>query len=40
MTAAGENHSLFLSDLGEVYASGLNQHGELGLSGIISHQIE
>ena len=31
MTAAGENHSLFLSDLGEVLAAGFNEFGELGI---------
>jgi alpha-tubulin suppressor-like RCC1 family protein len=31
MTAAGENHSLFLSDLGEVLSSGFNEYGELGI---------
>lgn len=31
MAAAGENHSLFLSDLGEVYSAGYNEFGELGI---------
>ena len=31
MTAAGENHSLFLSDLGEVLCAGFNEFGELGI---------
>eukprot|EP00350_Pseudokeronopsis_sp_OXSARD2_P006423 CAMPEP_0170553242 /NCGR_PEP_ID=MMETSP0211-20121228/11046_1 /TAXON_ID=311385 /ORGANISM="Pseudokeronopsis sp., Strain OXSARD2" /LENGTH=54 /DNA_ID=CAMNT_0010861425 /DNA_START=303 /DNA_END=467 /DNA_ORIENTATION=+ len=31
MTAAGENHSLYLSELGEVYSCGYNEYGELGI---------
>lgn len=31
MAAAGENHSLYLTELGEVYSSGFNEFGELGL---------
>jgi alpha-tubulin suppressor-like RCC1 family protein len=31
MTAAGDSHSLFLTDLGEVYSCGFNEFGELGI---------
>jgi alpha-tubulin suppressor-like RCC1 family protein len=31
MVAAGENHSLFLCDQGEVLSSGFNEFGELGI---------
>ena len=31
MAAAAETHSLFLTDLGEVYSTGFNEFGELGL---------
>ena len=31
MTAAGDAHSLFLTDLGEVYSCGFNEYGELGI---------
>ncbi len=31
MTAAGEAHSLFLTDLGEIYSCGYNEFGELGI---------
>lgn len=31
MAAAGENHSLFLDDVGEVYAAGYDEFGELGI---------
>jgi alpha-tubulin suppressor-like RCC1 family protein len=30
MTASGQTHSLFLTDLGEVLACGFNEFGELG----------
>ena len=31
MVAAGHNHSLFLTELGEVFSCGFNEFGELGL---------
>jgi alpha-tubulin suppressor-like RCC1 family protein len=31
MVAAGETHSLFLFELGEVYSAGFNEFGELGI---------
>jgi alpha-tubulin suppressor-like RCC1 family protein len=31
MIAAGEHHTLFLADTGEVYSCGFNEQGELGL---------
>jgi len=31
MTAAGTSHSLFLTEVGDVYACGFNEFGELGL---------
>ena len=34
MTAAGEAHSLFLTDLGEIYSCGFNEFGELGIGEI------
>jgi len=36
MTAAGEAHSLFLTDLGEIYSCGYNEFGELGIGEIAS----
>ena len=30
MTAAGVNHSLFLTDLGHVYSAGYDEFGQLG----------
>jgi alpha-tubulin suppressor-like RCC1 family protein len=36
MTAAGEAHSLFLTDLGEIYSCGFNEFGELGIGEIAS----
>ena len=32
MTAAGNNHSLFLTKEGRMYACGYNQYGELGIT--------
>ena len=31
MTASGRSHSLFLSELGQVYAAGYNEFGQLGI---------
>ena len=31
MTAAGRSHSLFLSELGQVYSAGYNEYGQLGI---------
>ena len=31
MTAAGTNHSLFLAELGQIYSSGFNEFGQLGV---------
>ena len=31
MVACGESHSLFLTDGGDVYACGLNEHGKMGI---------
>jgi alpha-tubulin suppressor-like RCC1 family protein len=42
MAAAGETHSLFLSELGEVYSAGYNEFGELGIGApaTLAHQEE
>jgi alpha-tubulin suppressor-like RCC1 family protein len=32
MAAAGTNHSLFLSDLGQVFSAGFNEFGQLGIA--------
>lgn len=31
MCAAGRNHSIFLTEIGQVYAAGYNEFGQLGL---------
>ena len=31
MAAAGSNHSLFLSELGQVFSAGFNEFGQLGI---------
>ena len=32
MAAAGNNHSLFLSELGQVFSAGFNEFGQLGIA--------